>query len=81
METAIHRRVLRLRANEDASLIARLASGWAVLGEQQLLRKAHPWSYDWDAAPGFDAARDAALLLEIRQALRSYQSLAGPGMQ
>jgi diadenosine tetraphosphate (Ap4A) HIT family hydrolase len=38
METAIHRRVLRLRAGEDPGLIARMPAGWAVLGEQQFLR-------------------------------------------
>jgi diadenosine tetraphosphate (Ap4A) HIT family hydrolase len=38
VETAIHRRVGRLRANEDPGFIARLPSGWAVLGEQQFLR-------------------------------------------
>jgi diadenosine tetraphosphate (Ap4A) HIT family hydrolase len=36
--TAIHRRVSRLRAGDDPTLIARLLSGWAVLGEQQFLR-------------------------------------------
>ncbi|MCS6946633.1 MAG: hypothetical protein NZM12_03350 [Steroidobacteraceae bacterium] len=38
MSTAIHRRVERLRAGADPTLIARLASGWAVFGEQQFLR-------------------------------------------
>jgi diadenosine tetraphosphate (Ap4A) HIT family hydrolase len=38
VDTAIHRRVQRLRANEDPGFIARLPSGWAVLGEQQFLR-------------------------------------------
>jgi diadenosine tetraphosphate (Ap4A) HIT family hydrolase len=141
--TAIHRRVARLQAGEDPACIARLASGWAVLGEQQFLRgyalllpdpvvgtlnelhgiaraqvlsdaallgdallevtgalrinyaifgnqepalhvhvvpryanedpslrTAHPWSYDWNAAPHFDAARDATLLTALRGALR-----------
>jgi diadenosine tetraphosphate (Ap4A) HIT family hydrolase len=36
--TAIHRRVAALNADADATLIARLASGWAVFGEQQFLR-------------------------------------------
>ena len=138
-DTAIHRRVARLRAGEDPALIARLPSGWAVLGEQQFLRGyslllpdpvagtlnelaeaarsqalqdaarlgdallavtgalrinyaifgnqepalhihvvprfadepaamrgAHPWSYDWNAAPRFEAQRDAALLEALR---------------
>ena len=141
-ETAIHRRVVRLRAGADPACIVRLASGWAVLGEQQFLRgyalllpdpvvgtlnelqgeararvladaallgdallevtgalrinyaifgnqepalhvhvvprysnedaslrNAHPWSYDWNAAPTFDAARDALLLADLRRVL------------
>lgn len=143
-DTAIHRRVALLRAGEDATLIARMASGWAVLGEQQFLRgyslllpdpvvdtlndlqgiarlqllsdvarlgdallqvtgalrinyaifgnlepalhvhvvpryadedpslrTAHPWSYDWNAAPRFDAARDAPLQEALRAALHN----------
>jgi diadenosine tetraphosphate (Ap4A) HIT family hydrolase len=141
-DTAIHRRVQRLKREEDPTLVARMPSGWAVLGEQQFLRgyclllpdpvvgtlnelagparlqvmndmarlgdallvatgarrinyaifgnlepalhvhlvprydneveglrTAHPWQYDWAAAPAFDAARDAALLQQIREAL------------
>jgi diadenosine tetraphosphate (Ap4A) HIT family hydrolase len=140
--TAIHRRVEDLRAGRDRTLIARLASGWAVLGDPQVLsgyclllpdpvvdhlnaftgeprerfladlvrlgdavlrttralrinyailgnqepalhahvlpryadepddrRTSHPWSYDWSAAPRFDAARDAALIEAIRAEL------------
>jgi diadenosine tetraphosphate (Ap4A) HIT family hydrolase len=37
-DTAIHRRVARLRSGADPTCIARLPSGWAVLGEQQFLR-------------------------------------------
>jgi diadenosine tetraphosphate (Ap4A) HIT family hydrolase len=37
-DTAIHRRVAALRAGTDPTCIARLASGWAVFGEQQFLR-------------------------------------------
>ena len=37
MTTSIHRRVDALRAGTDASFVARLASGWAVLGERQVL--------------------------------------------
>ena len=33
------------------------------------LATAHPWQYDWSAAPRFDAARDAALLAAVRSAL------------
>jgi diadenosine tetraphosphate (Ap4A) HIT family hydrolase len=37
MTTTIHRRVDALRAGGDPTFIARLASGWAVLGERQVL--------------------------------------------
>jgi diadenosine tetraphosphate (Ap4A) HIT family hydrolase len=37
MTTSIHRRVDALRAGRDPSFVARLASGWAVLGERQFL--------------------------------------------
>lgn len=37
MTTAIHRRVDALRAGSDPTFIARLASGWAVMGERQVL--------------------------------------------
>jgi diadenosine tetraphosphate (Ap4A) HIT family hydrolase len=38
MSTVIHARVERLRRGADPTLIARLAGGWAVFGEQQFLR-------------------------------------------
>lgn len=138
-DTAIHRRVAALREGRDPTFIARLPSGWAVLGEQQFLRgyclllpdpvvphlnaisgevrarvladaaalgdavlavtravrinyamfgnvepalhvhvvprhadepeamrTAHPWAYDWAAAPRFDALRDRELQLALR---------------
>ena len=37
MTTSIHRRVDALRAGDDATFVARLTSGWAVLGERQVL--------------------------------------------
>jgi diadenosine tetraphosphate (Ap4A) HIT family hydrolase len=37
VSTAIHRRVDALRAGNDPTFIARLASGWAVMGERQVL--------------------------------------------
>ena len=37
MTTSIHRRVDALRAGDDPTFVARLASGWAVLGERQVL--------------------------------------------
>lgn len=38
MTSAIHRRVALLQAGRDPTLVSRLPSGWAVLGEQQFLR-------------------------------------------
>jgi diadenosine tetraphosphate (Ap4A) HIT family hydrolase len=35
--TVIHRRVDALREGKDPTFVARLASGWAVLGERQVL--------------------------------------------
>ena len=143
-ETAIHRRVAACRAGTDPTAIVRLASGWAVLGDPQVLRgyclllpdpvvphlnamapaaqqafladmaqigqaaqeitgavrinyaifgnvepalhahvfpryadepaalvKANPWSYDWNSAPRFDAARDGGLLAQLRASLSS----------
>lgn len=37
MTTSIHSRVDALRAGNDPAFVARLASGWAVLGERQVL--------------------------------------------
>jgi diadenosine tetraphosphate (Ap4A) HIT family hydrolase len=37
MTTAIHRRVAACRAGTDPTLIARLPSGWAVMGDPQVL--------------------------------------------
>jgi len=38
MTTAIHRRVAALRTGADPTIIARLGSGWAVMGDPQVLR-------------------------------------------
>lgn len=38
MPTAIHRRVEACRAGADPTMILRMASGWAVLGDPQVLR-------------------------------------------
>jgi len=37
VSTSIHRRVDALRAGSDPTFVARLSSGWAVLGEKQVL--------------------------------------------
>lgn len=142
MPTSIHARVDRLRSGEDPGFIERLPSGWAVMGDPQVLigyclllpdpvvpslnalegrarleflgdmaalgdavlaatgaarinyailgnldpalhahvipryahepdpnRTAHPWSYDWGAAPRFDAAAQGPLIAAIRSRL------------
>jgi diadenosine tetraphosphate (Ap4A) HIT family hydrolase len=38
MTTAIHRRVVACRAGTDPTLVARMSSGWAVMGDPQVLR-------------------------------------------
>lgn len=38
MITAIHRRVLACRAGADPALIVRMPTGWAVMGDPQVLR-------------------------------------------
>lgn len=140
--TAIHRMVAACRDGTYVSLITRLPSGWAVLGQSQFLRgyslllpdpvvphlndmapahrsqflddmarlgdavlavtgalrinyamfgnvepalhahviprfvdeaaelrTAHPWSYDWSAAPAFDAQQDGPLLRVLAERL------------
>ena len=142
MTTAIHRRVAACRAGTDPTVVARLPSGWAVMGDPQVLpgyclllpdpvvphlnamppaardqflsdmarlgdavfaatgalrinyamfgnvepalhahvfprfdteegalKTAHPWGYDWNAAPRFDALASGELLEKIRSRL------------
>jgi diadenosine tetraphosphate (Ap4A) HIT family hydrolase len=38
MPTVIHRRVAACARGEDPTLVARMASGWAVMGDPQVLR-------------------------------------------
>ena len=38
MTTAIHRRVTACRAGADPTLVTRMPSGWAVMGDPQVLR-------------------------------------------
>jgi diadenosine tetraphosphate (Ap4A) HIT family hydrolase len=38
MSSTIHRQVERLRAGNDPALVARMKSGWAVMGEAQFLK-------------------------------------------
>ncbi|MET0291566.1 MAG: hypothetical protein ABW136_04315 [Steroidobacteraceae bacterium] len=145
-QTAIHRRVDALREGRDPTVIARLDTGWAVLGEHQFLRgyslflpdpvvphfnslepalrgavmsdsarlgdavlavtgalrinyamfgnlepalhvhvvprfadedeslrTAHPWSYDWTRAPRFEESAHGPLILALRRALERGQ--------
>ena len=142
MLTAIHRQVEAARAGGDPRVVARMASGWAVLGERQFLRgyalllpdpvaphlnalgrdeqaaflldlarlgdavlavtgavrinyaifgnlepalhahvvpryvdepqalrTAHPWAYDWQAAPAFDPLACRGLIEDLRREL------------
>ena len=41
--TAIHRRVAALRAGADPTVLARLTSGWAVLGDPQAVGLGLEW--------------------------------------
>jgi diadenosine tetraphosphate (Ap4A) HIT family hydrolase len=50
------------------------------LDEPGPLRTAHPWSYDWDAAPAFDAERDAPLREALRAILGREGRLAEHGV-
>jgi diadenosine tetraphosphate (Ap4A) HIT family hydrolase len=141
--TAIHRLVEAARRGDDPTVIARMASGWAVFGRQQFLRgyalllpdpvvpdlnalpagprgqfladmatlgdalrdatgalrinyamfgnlepalhahvvpryvdepealrTAHPWAYDWAAAPRFDPVAGAELMRRVRRELQ-----------
>ena len=74
MSTAIHRRVAALRNGADPTLIARLASGWAVLGERQVLHGyalllPDPVVPHLNALPGGDRQRFLADMTAIGDAL------------
>jgi diadenosine tetraphosphate (Ap4A) HIT family hydrolase len=57
--TAIHRRVDALRAGRDPTFVARLASGWAVLGDPQVL-PGYCLLLPDPVAPSLNALQDAA---------------------
>jgi diadenosine tetraphosphate (Ap4A) HIT family hydrolase len=38
--------------------------------EPEAMRTANPWGYDWNAARRFDADRDGALLVALRERLQ-----------
>jgi diadenosine tetraphosphate (Ap4A) HIT family hydrolase len=37
--------------------------------EDETMKTAHPWMYDWSLAPGFDVVRNGALMQKIRALL------------
>ncbi len=39
--------------------------------EEPALATAHPWAYDWNAAPRFDLLRDQGLMQAVRTALEN----------
>ncbi|MFM1885504.1 MAG: hypothetical protein RL026_661 [Pseudomonadota bacterium] len=53
--------------NVEPALHAHVVPRYA--DEPPALATAHPWMYDWAAAPRFDATADAALLQAVRRAL------------
>jgi hypothetical protein len=46
--------------------------------EPEALRTQHPWAYDWNAAPAFDAAAAAPLIKSLRLALAELGTLRTP---
>ena len=89
MSTAIHRRVEACRAGTDPTAIARLASGWAVMGDPQVLAGyclllpdpvvPHLNALAPDAQVAFlaDLARLGQAVLELTGALRINYAMFG----
>jgi diadenosine tetraphosphate (Ap4A) HIT family hydrolase len=89
MSTAIHRRVEACRAGRDRTLIARLASGWAVLGDPQVIEGyclllpdpvvPHLNAMSADGQAGFlaDMARLGQAVLEETGAVRVNYAMFG----
>jgi diadenosine tetraphosphate (Ap4A) HIT family hydrolase len=61
--------------NLEPALHAHLVPRYA--DEVPALRTAHPWAYDWAAAPAFDAAALAPLAQAVRARLRAPQPAGG----
>ena len=88
-DTAIHRRVAALRAGGDPGSIARLESGWVVLGDPQVIRGyclllPDPVVPQLNALGGAarnaflaDMARTGDVLLEAMQASRINYAIFG----
>ena len=89
MSTAIHRRVAACRAGTDPTLIARLPSGWAVMGDPQVLAgyclllpdpvvpHLNALSPDGQAAFLADLARLGQAALELTGAVRINYAMFG----
>jgi diadenosine tetraphosphate (Ap4A) HIT family hydrolase len=89
MNTAIHRRVEACRSGSDPTCIARLASGWAVMGDPQVLPGyclllpdpvvPHLNAMSAEAQAGFlaDMARLGQAVLEGTGALRINYAMFG----
>ena len=61
--------------NLEPALHAHLVPRYA--DEAPALRTAHPWAYDWSAAPAFDASALAPLGEAVRAQLRDAGAIAG----
>ena len=89
MDTAIHRRVAACRAGSDPTAIARLGSGWAVMGDPQVtegycLLLPDPVVPHLNALPAAgqaaflaDMARLGQAVLELTGALRINYAMFG----
>jgi diadenosine tetraphosphate (Ap4A) HIT family hydrolase len=89
MSTAIHRRVAACRAGADPTVIARLPSGWAVMGDPQVLRgyclllpdpvvpHLNALPPDGQAAFLADLARLGQAVLEVTGAVRINYAMFG----
>ncbi len=89
MPTAIHARVRAARAGENPSVVCRMPSGWAVMGDSQLLRGyclllPDPVVPDLNALTGADRAQFLAdmatlgdALLEVTGAVRCNYEILG----
>lgn len=89
MPTAIHRLVQACRAGGEPSVIARLPSGWAVMGQRQVLRGyclllpdpvvPHLNALDPDARDAFlcDLGRLGDAVLQVTSALRINYAIFG----
>ena len=52
--------------------------GVTVMNEPDALRTQHPWAYDWNTAPAFDASAQAQLIKALRTELAQLGTLHTP---